>query len=79
MAMSQWNTLHSYFKQINVFFFFKNGEQIGKTDPIWGLALVREGGYRQGKGIRGWTWWKYVHMYINGGMIPVETVPQMGA
>jgi hypothetical protein len=25
------------------FFFFKNGEQEGKTDPVWGLAPMGEG------------------------------------
>jgi hypothetical protein len=31
------------------------------------------------KGVEGLIWCKYcVHMYVNGKMIPVETIPEMG-
>jgi hypothetical protein len=28
--------------------------------------------------LRGWIWWKYVYMYVNRKMRPVETIPGMG-
>jgi hypothetical protein len=28
--------------------------------------------------LRGWIWWKYVYMYVNRKMRPVETMPGMG-
>jgi hypothetical protein len=38
-----------------------------------------EGGGSGKKGMGGWIWYKYcVHMYVNGKMIPVETIPGMG-
>jgi hypothetical protein len=42
--------------------------------------LVTVGGERRrGKGIGGQIWCKYcLHMYVNGKMIPVETIPGMG-
>jgi uncharacterized protein with ACT and thioredoxin-like domain len=37
------------------------------------------GGRRWGNGERGWICCKYsVHMYVNGKMISVETIPGMG-
>jgi hypothetical protein len=31
------------------------------------------------KGVGGWIWCKYcVHMYVNGEMRPIETLPGMG-
>jgi hypothetical protein len=38
------------------------------------------GGERwQGKGIRRWIpHRKYIHMYVNAKMIPIETIPGMG-
>jgi hypothetical protein len=39
--------LHSYLKQIKMPF-FKNGEQEGKTGPVWGLAPVSVGDTRKG-------------------------------
>jgi hypothetical protein len=36
MEMSQWNTLYSYLKQTKMSYFYKNGEQEGKTDTVWG-------------------------------------------
>jgi hypothetical protein len=39
-------------------------------------VLVSVGG---GNGEGGWIWCKYsVYMYVNGKMIPVETVPEIG-
>jgi hypothetical protein len=36
------------------------------------------GGRRWGKAVGGLIWCKYcVHMYVNGKMIPVETIPGM--
>jgi hypothetical protein len=56
---------------------FKYREQEGNTGPIWGLVLVGMGS-TFGKGVREWIWWKYVLMYENGKMRPVETVPGKG-
>jgi hypothetical protein len=53
MEMSQGNLLYSYLKQtkIPVVVFFKNGEQEGKTGPVWGwLVPVGEGRVRKGYG-----------------------------
>jgi hypothetical protein len=47
MEMSQGNSLQSYLKQIKIPFFSKNGEQEGKTAPVWGLAPVGRGGYKE--------------------------------
>jgi hypothetical protein len=31
------------------------------------------------KGVAGWIWYKYcVHIYVNGKMIPFESIPGMG-
>jgi hypothetical protein len=30
------------------------------------------------KGIGRWKWWKYVHMYVNGKIRSVETLPRVG-
>jgi hypothetical protein len=46
MEMSQGNSLQSYLKQIKIPFFSKNGEQEGKTAPVWGLAPLGEEGYK---------------------------------
>jgi hypothetical protein len=45
MGMSQGNSLCSYFKQTKMSFF--PGEQEGKTGPVWGLAPVEGGGYKE--------------------------------
>jgi hypothetical protein len=50
MEMSQRNSLQSYFQQAKLPF-IKNGEQEGKTGPIWGLVPV--GGKDIGKGVGG--------------------------
>jgi hypothetical protein len=43
-----------------------------------GLVTVG-GGKRWGNDEGGWIWCKYwVHMYVNGKMIPIETTPGMG-
>jgi hypothetical protein len=42
MKMSQRNFLYPNKKCL----FFKNGEQEGKTSPVWELAPVGGGGYR---------------------------------
>jgi hypothetical protein len=41
--------------------------------------VPEEGGRRLGKGVRGRIWCKYcVHMYVNGKITPIETIPGMG-
>jgi hypothetical protein len=71
------NFLYSYLKQIEMYF-FKNGEQEGKTSPMWGLVPVG-GGRMWGKDVGGWTWCKYcVLLNKNGKMRPVETIPGIG-
>jgi hypothetical protein len=43
MEMSQGNTLQNHLKMAKTwffFFFFKNGEHVGKTSPVWGLVPV---------------------------------------
>jgi hypothetical protein len=36
-------------------------------------------GRRCGKGVGGWIWCKYcAHMYVNGKMMSVETIPGVG-
>jgi hypothetical protein len=44
MEMSQGNSLYSYVKKQKCHFFFllqKNGEQEGRTDPVWGVSTSR--------------------------------------
>jgi hypothetical protein len=60
------------------FFFYKIGEQEGRTGPA-GWEVVPVGGGRCGQ------WGKRVnmvqkcrYMYVNAKMIPVETIPRMG-
>jgi hypothetical protein len=65
----------SYLKQTKMSF-FKNGEQEGKTGPVWGWYQWRAEGV--GKGCRGRIWWKYVLKYDNGRMSPIKTIPGMG-
>jgi hypothetical protein len=48
--MSQESQCISYLKQAIFFFFYKNGEQEGKTGPVWGLVSVA--GKEVGKGCR---------------------------
>jgi hypothetical protein len=45
---------------------------IGSSGPVGG-GRIKE------KGLGGWIWWKYyVHMCINGKIILVETIPEIG-
>jgi hypothetical protein len=42
--MSQGNSLCSYFKQnCHFFFFYKTGEQEGRTGPAWGIGTSGRG------------------------------------
>jgi hypothetical protein len=60
-------------KQNAIFFFYKIGEQVG-----WGRAGTSGKRKKVGKGVGGGLWCTYcVHMYVNGKMRPVETVPGM--
>jgi hypothetical protein len=60
--------------------FFKNGEQEGKTGPVWELVWAGRGrgnikkGYRKPNVVKN-IFQKY---YENGKMRPVETIPGMG-
>jgi hypothetical protein len=65
--------MYSYFKQIISFFFFLRKMENRRAEHVlWG----RE---KRGKGVGGLMWCKYcVHMYVNGKMRPVETIPGLG-
>jgi hypothetical protein len=47
MGTSQWNTLYSYVKQTKMSFFWKNGEQEGKTGTMCGVIPVGGAGYKE--------------------------------
>jgi hypothetical protein len=47
MEMTQGNSLCRYLKQTKCFFFFSNKGQEGKTGPVWRLAPVGGGGYKE--------------------------------
>jgi hypothetical protein len=85
LGLSQGNSLcnYLYLKQkchvflflfsLFSFLFYKIGQQQGRTAPAQrgGLAPVGGGRWRGNWiGIK-----KYVHMYINAKMIPVESIP----
>jgi hypothetical protein len=52
MEMSQGNTLCSYRKQKCHFFFYKIGEQEGRTGSVWGAGTSQGVGQDAGKGCR---------------------------
>jgi hypothetical protein len=77
MEMSQGNSLCSYLKQTKLsflfFFFYKIREQEGGTGPTSGS------GEEVGKGCGKVNMVQILcTYYINGKMIPVETIPGMG-
>jgi hypothetical protein len=84
MEISQGNSLCSYLypnKQKCHFFIYKIREQEGRTGPA---QEMRAGTSRRGEvvGKGGWmvnTVQKCVHMYVNAKLIPVETIPGIGA
>jgi hypothetical protein len=48
MEISQWTSLYSYLKLTKTLFFFsKNGEQEGKTGPVWGVGTVGAGSVQE--------------------------------
>jgi hypothetical protein len=69
-------TLYSYLMQTKISF-KKNGEQEGKTGPVWRLAPVGGGGYKE-RCRRVNMVEYYALMYENGKMRSVETIPGMG-
>jgi hypothetical protein len=51
------------------------GEQEIKTGSVCGVGTTVKG-KRWGKGVGGCIWCKYcVHIYVNGKMKPVQTIP----
>jgi hypothetical protein len=86
METSQGNSLCSYLKQAkNVIYIFfsstesenRRVEQVLPWEGEGGLVPV-EGGKWLRKGVGGRIWCKYcVHIYVNGKMIPTETIPRM--
>jgi hypothetical protein len=58
-----------------IFLFYKIREQEGRTGPVWGVGTsVRRKEWGKSIGVQ--MWCKYcVHMYVNGKMRPVETIP----
>jgi hypothetical protein len=53
-------------------------EQEGRTGLLWRVCTSGRGEV-WGESIRGWIWYQYcVHMYENGKMKPVETIPGIG-
>jgi hypothetical protein len=62
------------------FFLLQNWRREGQNRSCLGGKLVpMGGGGRWEEGVGGWICCKYcIHMYENGKMIPVETVPGMG-
>jgi hypothetical protein len=80
MEMSQGNSLCSYLKQtkMSFFFFCKIGEQEGRTGPVCGVGTSGSG-EEVGKGCGKVNMVQILcTYYINGKMIPVETIPGMG-
>jgi hypothetical protein len=80
MEMSQGKSLYSYLKQTKkiIFFSFTKLENWRAEPLFWGLIPVGEG-RMWGKGVGQSIWYKYcVHMYVNGKIRPVETIPGMG-
>jgi hypothetical protein len=66
-------------QKYHFFFFYKIREQKGGIGPAWGRVDIRERGEEVGYGKGGRIWCEHcVHMYVNGKMMPVETVPGMG-
>jgi hypothetical protein len=80
MEMSQGNSLYNNPKQtkMSFYFLFQNGRTGGQNMFCLGGLVPVERGRVWGKGVGVWIQWKYcVHMYVNGEMIPVETIPWM--
>jgi hypothetical protein len=74
MEIAQGNSLCSYLKQTVILFSFTKSENRRLKQ------ILAERGRRCRTGMKEWVWCKYfVHMYGNGKMIPVETVPRTGA
>jgi hypothetical protein len=81
MEVPQENSLRSYLRQAKMSFFFPliKSENRRVEHVLSGIVGTSGGGRRWGKDARGRIWCKYcVHMYVNGKMIPVETVLGMG-
>jgi hypothetical protein len=62
------------------FFFSYTKAESRRTEQVLPGGLVPEGwGRSWGRGEGGWIWYKYcIHMYVNGKMKSVETIPGMG-
>jgi hypothetical protein len=80
MEMSQGSSLHSYLRPTKMSIFKKkNREQEGRTGPVWGYQWEGED---VEKGLRRMNMVQYyniyLHVYANGKMRPVETIPGMG-
>jgi hypothetical protein len=59
-------------KNVIFFFFYKVGEEEGRTGPVWGW-------YQWGEQVWEGKMCKYcAHVCVNGKMRPAETVPGMG-
>jgi hypothetical protein len=47
MEMSNEIPCRAILRKQKCLFIFKNGEQEGKTGPVWGLVVVGGGGYKE--------------------------------
>jgi hypothetical protein len=80
MEGPQGNSLCSYLKQarMSFFFFYKIGEQEGKTGPAGGGRLVPVSAGGGGERVQEGEWCKFcVHLYVNRKMASVKTSPRM--
>jgi hypothetical protein len=84
MFVLAWNILAYINKLLKchffLFLFLQNQRKRGQNRCFLKSAGISGGGGRRRKGVGEWIWCKYcVHIYVNGKIRPVETIPGIEA